>query len=391
MKRGLSVAMAVFLLAAVLSACGGGSSSSQSSSASTAEGGSSESGAKATSDESGGSSESGGQGEKVVLGESFCYLDNAGMVTYREAETKTAEELGWEVLQPTNAETDQGKQISDIENLINEGATTLDIHQCTAAGVIPGIEKANAAGIPVFIPDQAAEGGEVAITVGVENVESAEMACEQFIKMEKERGNTELTGDVIMVQGEIGSEAELTRNKGFENCMDKEAPNMKILIAPTKWDGESAASGVRTLLNSAQDLRGVFLQSDIAFSTAVEQALESAGKIKPAEDPEHLIVFGIDGGCEMLNYIREGKADFTVSSPLNQYGPIGLPFLQLALEEKLGEVKPGSKSTLPSSKGLPITEISTGLKVIAPPTMMTKQNVNDPTQWSNSSGCEPTA
>ncbi|HEX4305869.1 MAG TPA: sugar ABC transporter substrate-binding protein [Solirubrobacterales bacterium] len=390
MKRGICFAMAVVLLAAVLSACGGGSSSSSSSSgSSSSEGETGETGTKTTSDESGGSSS--GSGEKVVLGESFCYLDNAGMVTYREAETATAEELGWEVLQPTNAETDQGKQISDIENLINEGATTLDIHQCTAAGVVTGIEKANAAGIPVFIPDQAAEGGEVAITVGVENVESAEMACEQFLKMEKERGNTELTGEVIMVQGEIGSEAELTRNKGFEDCMSKEAPNMKILIAPTKWDGESAASGVRTLLNSAQDLRGIFLQSDIAFSTAVEQVLESSGKIKPPEDPEHLIVFGIDGGCEMLNYIREGKSDFTVSSPLNQYGPIGLPFLQLALEEKLEEVKPGTKSTLPSSKGLPITKISTGLKVIAPPTMMTKQNVNDPEQWSNASGCEPTA
>jgi ABC-type sugar transport system substrate-binding protein len=341
-------------------------------------------------DSSGGGSQasSSGGAKQVVLGMSFCYLDNAGMVTYRDAETAEAKRLGWKVLEPTNANRDQAKQLTDIDALMNQGATALDIHQCTSDGVVPAIEKANAKNVPIFIPDQAASGGNVAITVQIDSVHDAATACTEFLsRVQQKYGG--LTGTVIQVQGDPGSEAAIDRTKGFEDCMKQQAPNMKILTAETKWDAQSAASGVKTQLNSAKDLRGIFVQSDIAFSDAVTQSLKSAKRLYPTTDSRHIMMFGIDGGCPILNYIRQKTADFSVSSPLNQYGPIGLPFLKVALDGKLDTIKPGTKSTLENSEGMAINKIVTGLQVVAPPLLVTDKNVNDPTQWSNASGCKP--
>jgi ribose transport system substrate-binding protein len=324
--------------------------------------------------------------KQQVLGMSFCYLDNAGMITYRDAETATAKKLGWKVLQPTNANRDQAKQLTDIDALMNQGATALDIHQCTADGVVPAIKKANTRKIPVFIPDQAVAGGDVTVTVQVDSVEMARKDCEQFLQILQERHGS-LDGKVVQLQGDIGSQAGADRTKGFEECMKEKAPNIKILTVPTKWEGPVGAAGLDTLLNANKDVHGVFMQSDIVFSTAVGQLLKRRNLIKPPTDPAHLILFGIDGGCDMLKLIRSGTADFTISSPLNAYGPAGIPFLQRALEGKLGDVKAGSKSTLPGSEGYPINQISTGLQVLVPSELTNKDNADDPQQWANTQGC----
>ena len=326
---------------------------------------------------------------KVVLGMSFCYLDNSGMVTYRTAETAAAKALGWKVLQPTNANNSQSQQLTDINNLITEGATALDIHQCTANGIVPAILEANKKNIPVFVPDQAASGGKVAITAEENNVQEAATDCTQLISALKQRYGS-ASGIIVQLQGDIGSEAGADRTKGFEACMKAEAPNVTILTVPTQWEAAQGATGLQTLLNAHPNIRAIFMQSDIVFSTAISELLKQKGLLVTTSNKKHIILFGIDGGCNMMQLIRGGYADFTVSSPLNGLGPAGMPYLQLAVDGKLNTIKPGTISTLPGSKGDKISEISTGLQVDIPSTLITPANATSPTQWANSQGCTGT-
>lgn len=323
---------------------------------------------------------------QVVLGMSFCYLNNSGMVAFRDAEKAAAEALGWKVLQPTDSGNSPAKQLTDIDNLINQGVTALDIHACAADGIVPAIQKANAANIPVFTPDQPANSGKVAIAATVDNVAAAAAVCDELLKALTAQFGS-VVGPVIEVQGDIGSQAGAQRTQGFEDCMKAKAPNVKILVVPTKWDGAAGAAGVDTLLNANADVKAIFFQSDIVFSTAVTQALTTRNALFPVGDPKHIILTGIDGGCDMLKLIQAGSADQDVSQPLTAYGPIGMEILDLAIQGKLDTVKPGT-STLSKSTGMQIVTIPTGLMVVVPATVVTKANATDPTLWANAGGCK---
>jgi ABC-type sugar transport system substrate-binding protein len=321
--------------------------------------------------------------KQVVMGMSFCYLNNSGMVAFRDAEKKAAEAKGWKVLQPTDANNSQATQLTQINDLLTQKIDVLDLHQCTADGVVPAIKKATDQGVVVFTPDQLAASGDVAVAATVDNVDAAAQACRELVKR---LGGASASGKIIQLQGDIGSAAGKERTEGFEGCMKSEAPNVKILTVPTKWDAAAGAQGAKALLNANPDVKAIFMQSDIVFSTALIQTLKSMKKLVPAGQDGHIALFGIDGGAEMLGFIRDGSADFTVSQPLTEYGPVALPFVEKALDGTLGEIKPGTKSELEGSKGMDIKQVPTGLMVVVPATLVTKENVESPDLWANSAG-----
>jgi ribose transport system substrate-binding protein len=314
------------------------------------------------------------------MGMSFCYLNNSGMVAFRDAEKKAAEARGWKVLQPADAANSQATQLTQINDLLTQKIDVLDLHQCTADGVVPAINKATQQGVVVFTPDQLAASGKVAIAATVDNKAAAAQACQQLVK---QLGGSSTTAKIIQLQGDIGSAAGKERTEGFEACMKQAAPNVKILTVPTKWDAAAGATGAKTLLNANPDVKAIFMQSDIVFSTALIQTLKSMNKLKPAGQGGHIALFGIDGGSEMLGFIRDGSADFTVSQPLTQYGPVALPFVQKALDGNLDQVQPNTKSDLEGSKGMDLKTVPTGLMVVVPATLVTKDNVDSKDLWAN--------
>lgn len=336
-------------------------------------------------------SDTGNQGAKqgasddkqVVMGMSFCYLNNSGMVAFRDAEKKAAEAKGWKVLQPTDANNSQATQLTQINDLLTQKIDVLDLHQCTADGVVPAINKATEQGVVVFTPDQLAASGDVAVAATVDNVEAAAQACRELVER---LGGASASGKIIQLQGDIGSAAGKERTEGFEGCMKSEAPNVEILTVPTKWDAAGGAQGAKALLNANPDVKAIFMQSDIVFSTALIQTLKSMKKLVPAGEQGHIALFGIDGGAEMLGFIRDDSADFTVSQPLTEYGPVALPFVEKALDGSLADIKPGTKSELEGSQGMDIKQVPTGLMVVVPATLVTKENVDSPDLWANSAG-----
>jgi ribose transport system substrate-binding protein len=355
-------AAAALAIAIAVAACGGSDSGSSSGTKSAAD-----SGAK----------------KQVVMGMSFCYLNNSGMVAFRDAEKKAAEARGWKVLQPADANNSQATQLTQINDLLTQNIDVLDLHQCTADGVIPAINKATGQGVVVFTPDQLAAGGKVAIAATVDNKAAAAQACEQLVK---QLGGSSSSAKIIQLQGDIGSAAGKERTEGFTACMKQQAPNVKILTVPTKWEAAAGAQGAKTLLNANPDVKAIFMQSDIVFSTALIQTLKSMKKLVPAGQSRHIALFGIDGGAEMLGFIRDGSADFTVSQPLTQYGPVALPFVAKALDGTLNQVKAGTKSDLEGSKGMELKSVDTGLMVVVPATLVTKDNVDSKDLWANQAG-----
>ena len=61
------------------------------------------------------------------------------------------------------------EQIQLVEQAITDGADAILITPADSTGIVPAIEKANAAGIPIATPNTKAYGGDVLTWIGVDN------------------------------------------------------------------------------------------------------------------------------------------------------------------------------------------------------------------------------
>lgn len=131
---------AVIASALVVAGCGGGGSSSSGGSTAPAE----------ESEAEGGSSEEGGELPK----ETIAYIEPAAVdeVTNRNVSQMeaSAKELGWE-LKFTNAQGDQSKVTTAVENAVNEGVDAIVVGSEDAKLIRQPLLKAEQAGIPAVV------------------------------------------------------------------------------------------------------------------------------------------------------------------------------------------------------------------------------------------------
>jgi ribose transport system substrate-binding protein len=77
-----------------------------------------------------------------------------------------------------DAQDDSAKMTAGIEDLINKKVSALLINPTDSDAVVPAIQKANEAGIPVFTVDRGANGGTVVSHIASGNVSGGKMAAE---------------------------------------------------------------------------------------------------------------------------------------------------------------------------------------------------------------------
>src|SRR5699024_11892487 len=95
-----------------------------------------------------------------------------------------------------DAQDDSSKQISDIEDLLQQGIDLLLVNPTDDEAVVAGIEAANAADIPVITVDRSSEGGEVVTHIASDNVAGGEMAGEHIVELLGDDG-----GEMIELEG----------------------------------------------------------------------------------------------------------------------------------------------------------------------------------------------
>jgi len=82
----------------------------------------------------------------------------------------------------TSAEFDLGKQIGQIEDFVARKVDAIIVCPVDSKGIGPGVRKANAAGIPVFTADIAAQEGTVVCHIASDNVAGGRLAGEYMAK-----------------------------------------------------------------------------------------------------------------------------------------------------------------------------------------------------------------
>jgi ribose transport system substrate-binding protein len=199
----------------------------------------------------------------------------------------------------TSAGGDVATQASQVEQLINQKVKGIIIVPVQADSLAPQVKAAKAAKIPVFaVNTTLKDSSGLTSSVLPDDVAAGAQEMEQMAKALGGKGN------IVILQGPLGSSPELNRTAGIENVLAK-YPDIKVLAKDTaNWKRDEATNKVKDWLSSFDTkINGIVSENDDMGLGAV-QALKEANKKLP--------VVGIDGIQDGLAAVAAG--DFIGSS-----------------------------------------------------------------------------
>lgn len=238
--------------------------------------------------------------EYVTFGLQFEY-----QVAMVEGMRKRAEEAGI-VLNVIDGKGDPNLQVTQALDAITKQPDALVINPIDATLLVAGVKRANEAGIPVFIMENAPPEGEYVGFVDFDNEAGGALGADALAEM---IGNE---GVVLETRGSVGSAQAQARHKGFNDRMAAEYPNIEVRSLNTEWVADNAYRMVLDAFTQNPDIKGVFSHND-EMVRGVVSALRQIGKLVPPGEAGHVVIVGLDGTPLALDRIREGTQDGTVA------------------------------------------------------------------------------
>lgn len=185
------------------------------------------------------------------------------------------------------------EQLSEIEDVTVKKPDAILFMAVDARGVVPAIEKVNAAGIPLVNYNDRVRGGKFVSYVAADDYNLGLDAGRYLLKALGGKGN------VVIIEGVKGSTTSDDRVRGFRKAIE-ENPGVKLLASqPANYQRLQALQVSENLIQANPQIDGVLAAADVMAFGAIE-ALEAAGK-KSAK------VVGIGGVPESIEAIKSGR------------------------------------------------------------------------------------
>lgn len=237
--------------------------------------------------------------EDIKIGLSISTLNNPFFVTLRDGAEETAKEAGYKMV-TSDAQDDPSTQLSDIEDLLQQGIDVLLVNPVDSDAISSAIALANDANVPVVTVDRNAEGGEVVTHIASDNESGGEMAAEYITEQLEDKG------DVVELEGISGSSSTRERGKGFHNIVDDMDDIDVVANQSADFDRTKGLSVMENILQSKGKIDAVFAHNDEMALGAVE-ALEGQGML------DDVIVVGFDATDDAVAAVEEGRMDATIA------------------------------------------------------------------------------
>jgi len=203
---------------------------------------------------SSGSSTSGGKpqitiGVTVYAMSSFITQGQQGMNAYAAANNI---KLDW-----TSANNDVSTQANQMNQLINAKVSAIIIVPVQADSLKPQVAAAKAAGIPVIEVNTALTSAAVDASVEPDDVAAGKQEATMMVKALGGKGN------VVILQGPLGSSPEINRGKGIQEVLDQN-PGIHVLAKDTaNWDRTQAVTKTSNWVSAfGSKIDGVISQND---------------------------------------------------------------------------------------------------------------------------------
>lgn len=208
----------------------------------------------------------------------------------------------------TEAGSDISTQLFQISHAIQSDADTIIIVPVDYAGVKPGIEEANRAGVPVICFGVEAEGGAYTY-IGCRNRNAGILQAEYMIKTLPQNAG------ILYLSGASGLYHSAERRDGFLETIADERPDLRILDEKSGQDQyqqamETVAEWCRRY-PAPDGFNAIVCASDQMALGAID-ALKAAGRL------ENVLVAGVDATEETLRKVRDGEMAITIRQPVDK-------------------------------------------------------------------------
>lgn len=296
----LGMLLAGAVLVSMLAACGTGSEAQ-------------------TNDGASGEEDSG----KKVIGLSISDMNNAYFVGMERGFREAAEAAGYELI-VTNANSQLSKQISDIEDLINQQVDMIMINALDSGGMAEIHKKCKESGIPFMYVDRGAEGVDDVVFVETNNFEAGQKCAEYMVERLEERYGAP-RGKLVLLEGVPSTSVSIDRGDGFMSVVEK-YPGIEIVAKQIgNFNQETSLDVMTNILQAQPEIDGIFnYNDDNALGAA--KAIDAAGRYYPVDDPKHIINIGIDGMYPALEALRDGTMDLTYAQEPLEMGRMAIEF-----------------------------------------------------------------
>ena len=216
----------------------------------------------------------------------------------------------------TSANGDANTQTNQVTDLINQHVSALILNPINANSIVPVVKEANRKGIPVFTLDRGAACGGCQVNFLETDNEALGKEGADFIVAQLKQRYGSVKGNVVDLEGLLGTTAGDEREKGFATefqALQKGNPDLKLVSKQAAdFDADKAFNITTQLLAAHSDIDAIFNGNDDNAVGAV-RAIRQANRAAPIGDAKHIIIISIDGTEQALSDIRKGQIDATLS------------------------------------------------------------------------------
>ena len=213
--------------------------------------------------------------------------------TVRVAARAAAKDLNVDVKDYVPTKPDSiPEQMSQIEDAITKKPNAAVFIPVDAKAMVPGVEKFNAANIPVVNLIDRSDGGQFISFMGCDDFAVAEQTAKHLLEKMGGKGN------VIIIEGVGGSSNNTKRVGGFKKALEA-YPNIKLLASqPGNFQRAQALQVTENLLQAHRQIDGILAANDAMALGAIE-ALDAANR--------KALVIGMNGTKEAIDAVKSGK------------------------------------------------------------------------------------
>ena len=204
------------------------------------------------------------------------------------------------LVQAPERETDVEMQMRMVENMITQKVSAICIAPSADKDILPAIQKANKANIPVIIvdsniDDKLAEkmGVHYATYIGSDNYKGGEIAADYLSKIMNGFGN------VALIEGVPGATSVEKRKDGFLDGLKKYHGMKLIASQPANCERNLAYNVTQNILQANSKINAIFTVNNV-------MTLGCAEAVKQGGYKDSVKVLGFDGDKEIYDAIRNG-------------------------------------------------------------------------------------
>lgn len=246
-------------------------------------------------------------GEGKVIGLAISTLNNPFFVDLEAGAKAKADELKVKLV-TLDSQDDSATEMSNVEDLINQGVDVIMINPTDSDAVKSAVEAANKANIPVITLDRGANGGVVVTHIASDNVAGGKLAGEYIVELLGGKGK------VVELEGIPGASAARDRGQGFNEAIKGKDINV-VAKQTANFDRAQGLSVMENILQAQPEIDAVFAHND-------EMALGAIEAIKAAK--KDIIVVGFDATDDAKAAVEKGEMAATVEQLPKKIGALGV-------------------------------------------------------------------